>query len=93
MGRTPGEHERPLRWVGVAPVGDPVEEVMQVDESVLDADPIQPLSSSQSVLGGKPGLEVLDVVAFEIGAAGDLRVVVSEPGAALAQGVLDVLHS
>ncbi len=91
-GQIPGEHERPLRRVGVAPVGDPVEEAMQVDESVLDADPIQPLSRSQPVLGGEPRLEVLDVVAFEIGAAGDLRVVVSEPGAELAQVVLDVLH-
>jgi hypothetical protein len=35
---------------------------------------------------------VFDVVAFEIGAAGDLRVVLGEPGAELPQGVLDVLH-
>jgi hypothetical protein len=44
------------------------------------------------VLGGQPGLEGLDVVTFEIGAAGDLRVVVGEPGAELAQIVLDMRH-
>ncbi len=28
-----GEHERALGWVGVAPLGDPVEEAVQVDET------------------------------------------------------------
>ena len=87
-----GEHERPLGRVGVAPVGDPVEEAVQVDEAVLDADAVQRLARAQPVLGGEPGLEVLDVAAFKIGAAGDLRVVVGEPGAELAQVVLDVRH-
>jgi hypothetical protein len=69
------EHERSLGRMGVAPLGDPVEEAVQVDETVLDADAVQRLARAQPVLGGKPGFEVLDVVACEIGAAGDLRVV------------------
>jgi hypothetical protein len=81
-----------LRWVGVPPLGDPVEEAVQVDEAILDADPVQRLAGAQPVLGGQPGLEVLDVVAFEIGAGGDLRVIVDEPGAELAQGVLDMRY-
>jgi hypothetical protein len=53
---------------------------------------VQRLAGAQPVLGGEPRLEVLDVVAFEIGKGGDLRLVVGEPGAELAQVVLNVRH-
>ena len=36
-----GEHQRPHRRVRVAPFGDPGEEAVQVDQRVLDADPVE----------------------------------------------------
>src|SRR6266540_1198224 len=90
-GKVPSEDERALRGVGVAPLGDPVEEAVQVDEPVLDADAVQRLAGVAAVLGREPGLVALDVVALEVRAAAHVGVGLGEPGAELAQVVLDVL--
>ncbi len=80
-----------MRRVRVAPLGDPVEEAVQVDQPVLDADAAQRLAGVAPVLGRDPGLVVLDVAPFQPGAAGHVGMGLREPGAELAQVGLDVL--
>jgi hypothetical protein len=65
---------------------------MQIDEAVLDARAAQRLSGPQPDLAGQPRLELLDVVALEIRAADDRPVMLRQPGAELAEVVLDVAH-
>jgi len=83
--------QRPLRWVGVAPIGDAVEEAVQVDQAVLDADTVQGLAGVAAVTGTDPALVVLDVAAGQVRATAHPWAVVTEPAAELAQRVVDLL--
>ena len=62
---------------------------MQVDQRVLDADPVEWLVGARPGMGRQPPLVRLDVRALEVGAAGHLRVGVGEPGTELTQVTVD----
>ena len=64
-----GEHQRPHRRVRVAPFGDPGEEAVQVDQRVLDADPVERFAGGRPGMGAQPRLERFDVLAVQVGAA------------------------
>jgi len=64
---------------------------VQVDQPVFDADPVQRLRGVAPVFGADPGLVVLDVVAVQIGAGGDVGIALAHPGSELAEVVFDVL--
>ncbi len=89
-GQVPREQEWSPRRVRVVPVRDAVEEAVQVDEPVLDADPIERPAGVAPVLGAEPRLVGLEVSPFQLGAARHLRMGRREPGPELAQGMLDV---
>ena len=76
-GEVAGEQQRPGGGVGVAPVGRPLEEAAEVDEVFFDRGASQRFAGA----GAQPGLEGLNVVALEFGAAVDVGVVGGEPGA------------
>jgi hypothetical protein len=81
-----------LRRVGIAPLDDPVEEAVKVDQPVLHADPVQRLVGIASRLGSQPSLVRLDVMTLEVVAAGDLGVSLGQPGTELAQVMLDMAN-
>jgi len=89
-GQVTDEDQRPGGGVVVAPVGDPVEEAVQVDQRVFDADPVQGLAGATGRLGQQVLLERFDVGPVEVGAAGDLGMGGGQPEAEDAEVVLDV---
>lgn len=83
-----GEDRRPGRGVGVAPLGEAVEEVAQHHEGVADA----AIGQVVGVVGGtaaQVGFERLDVAAFDVGDPGHRRGLVGEEAGKLAQPDLD----
>ena len=71
--QVPGEQQRPHRRVRVAPFGDPGEKAVQVDQRVLDADPVERCAGAWRGVRAQPRLERLDVFAVQVGAAAHAR--------------------
>ena len=63
---------------------------MQVDQPILDADPVQRLPGVAAVFGADPGLVVLDVPTLQLGTGVDLGIGLAQPGPELAEVVFDV---
>jgi hypothetical protein len=78
------EQQRPCWGVGVAPFGDAGEEAAQVDQDVLDADPVQGCAGAAG-RGGEVGLVGLQVGAAKLGEPDDVGVVGGQPAAEQAQ--------
>src|SRR6266568_3691591 len=86
-----GEHQHPGGDVAAVPFGEPLEAGAQGAEVLGEADLGQVPAAGRGP-AGQVQLVVLDVAAAEVGDAGDLRGVASQPAGELAQHALDADH-
>ena len=85
-----GEQQRSGRRVRVAPVRAAFEEAAEIDQLFFDRGARQRFAGAGAGGGRDPDLEVLDVVAFELGARADPGMALGQPGPEDAQVLFDV---
>ena len=91
-GQVSSEQQRSGRRVRVAPVSAAFEEAAEIDQLFLDGGARQGFAGAGAGGGRDPDLEVLDVVALELGARADPAMVLGQPGPKDTQVLFDVLH-